>query len=142
MAEPPRFETGRLTLRPFGADDVEPLTDIFAHTGAMWDVLSIPGLPEDPRAVAIRRMADAAEGWRDHGAGFWAVAARGAGLAPDGRLIGYCGFVNPARGEADTASEEGAALEVGWAIHPALHRRGLAGVAIAAVIDDAFGVMG
>ena len=129
MPVPPTLETERLTLRPL--DDVDVVAEIFSHKEAMWDVLSIPGMPDDPHEVARKRIADSKAGWRDHGAGFLAITLRG-----ENRIVGYCGFVNPSKGEADTAA--GGMLEVAWAVHPAFQRRGLASEAMAPVIDFAF----
>lgn len=144
MAEPPTFETARLLLRPFTAEDADGLAAIFADREAWWDVLSIPGMPHAPGAVAERRIADSIAGWRDHGAGFWAICARDPALGTPGRIVGYCGFVNPAKSEAGDAEEEGPGriLEVGWGIDPSLQRRGLAREAMVPVLDYAFRELG
>lgn len=63
-------------------------------------------------------------------------------LGPVGDIIGYCGFVNPSVGEAKIEFDEHAALEVGWGIHPAYQRRGLASEAMKPVLDFAFGQYG
>ena len=137
MARPPTLETGRLLLRPFTEHDVDALAAMFDDLEAMWDVVTIPGMPAEPRAIAAKRIADSTNGWADHDAGFWAVAVRARALGPPGRIIGYCGFTNAAKAEADGGS--GAALEVGWGMHPSFQRRGLAREAMAAVLDYAFG---
>ena len=129
MKAPPTFETARLTLRPL--DDGDAVAELFTYKEAMWDVLAIPGMPDDPHEVAKRRIADSLAGWRDHGAGFLAIILR-----DEGRFVGYCGFVNPSKGEAD-ASAVGT-LEVAWAIYPSYQRRGVALEAMAPVIDYAF----
>ena len=90
---PPTLETERLTLGPL--DDGDAVAEIFSHKEAMWDVLSIPGMPDDPHEVARKRIADSKAGWRDHGAGFQAITLR-----DECRVVGYCGFVNPSKGEA------------------------------------------
>ena len=131
MPVPPTLETERLTLRPLDDGDVDAVAEIFSHKEAMWDVLSIPGMPDDPHEVAKMRIADSKAGWRDHGAGFLAITLR-----DECRVVGYCGFVNPSKGETDTAA--GGMLEVAWAIHPSYQRRGLASEAMAPVIDYAF----
>ncbi len=131
MGPPPTFETERLTLRPLDDGDVDAVAEIFTFKAAMWDVLSIPGMPDDPHDVARKRIADSKAGWRDHGAGFLAIVLR-----DESRVVGYCGFVNPSKGETDTAA--GGMLEVAWAVHPAYQRRGLASEAMALVIDYAF----
>ena len=131
MRAPPTLETERLTLRPLDDGDVDAVAEIFTFKEAMWDVLAIPGMPDDPHEVAKQRIADSKAGWRDHGAGFLAIALR-----DQGRVVGYCGFVNPSTGEADTAAD--GVLEVAWAVHPSYQRRGLASEAMALVIDYAF----
>ena len=103
MAEPPTLETERLALRSFQRADVEALAVIFHRREAWWDVLSIPDMPDDPYDVAARRIEDSMSGWRDHGAGFWALAIRSPDLGPVGRLVGYCGFVSPAKSESSGA---------------------------------------
>ncbi len=136
MSEPPTFKTARLTLRPFTGDDVDALAPVFGDRDAMWDVLSIPGTPDDPRDVAAQRIAHSMAGWRARDAGFWAIVTRERDLGTPGRIAGYCGFVDPAHSELDESERN--ALEVGWGIHPALQRRGLAAEAMAPVLDYAF----
>jgi ribosomal-protein-alanine N-acetyltransferase len=138
MAQPPTIETKRLLVRAFKDDDVEGLTAVFDDLEAMWDVIAIPGMPRVPRAVAEKRIADSIAGWRGHDAGFWAVVIADAALGPVGDIIGYCGFVNPSAGEAKVEFDDHAALEVGWGIHPAYQRRGLASEAMKPVLDYAF----
>ncbi|MFQ5783448.1 MAG: GNAT family N-acetyltransferase [Alphaproteobacteria bacterium] len=140
MAQPPTLATERLTLRAFEPGDIDDLAPLFADAGAMWDVLSIPGMPRDPREAAAQRIGDAISGWETYDAGFWAVVSRTSELASPGRLLGYCGFVNPAKGEIGAGAEE--TFEVGWAIFPAFRRRGLAAEAMTAVLDHAFRRMG
>ncbi len=136
MTEPPTFETARLTLRPFTRDDVDAFAAVFADKEAMWDLFAIPDSPAEARAFAEQRIDDSIAGWRDHDAGFWAVAIRSPELGAPGRVIGYCGFVNPSvSGDAGPTTD---ALEVGWGIHPALQRRGLATEAMGPVLDYAF----
>ena len=140
MSQPPILTTERLILRPFEPADVDGLTSVFDDLEAMWDVLAIPGMPKVPREVAARRIADSAEGWDIHSAGFWAVTLRDDRLGDVGRIVGYSGFVNPEKAEA--ADDGGVMLEVGWGIHPAFQRRGLAREAMAPILHFAFEVRG
>lgn len=133
---PPTFVTERLVLRPFTDDDVDELAGVFDDLEAMWDVIAIPGMPTDPKAIAARRIADSTAGWDNYDAGFWAVVIRADVLGPAGRIIGYCGFVNPEKGKVEL--DEDVALEVGWGMHPAYQRRGLATEAMTPVLDYAF----
>jgi len=142
MAQPPTIKTKRLLVRAFKDDDVEGLTSVFNDLEAMWDVIAIPGMPRVPRAVAEKRITDSIAGWRDHDAGFWALVIADAELGPVGDIIGYCGFVNPSAGEAKVELDEHGALEVGWGIHPAYQRRGLAREAMTSVLDYAFNQRG
>ena len=142
MSHPPIIETKRLRLRPFKDDDVDGLTSVFDDLEAMWDVIAIPGMPRVPRDIAEKRVRDSIAGWRDHDAGFWAVAIGDAGVGPVGDIIGYCGFVNPAAGEAKVDLHDSTALEVGWGIHPAYQRRGLAREAMTPILDYAFNQRG
>lgn len=136
MTGPPTFETARLTLRPFTSADVDALAPVFDDKGAMWDVLAIPDMPTESRAVAAHRIEESMSGWAAHDAGFWAVAIRAPDLGRVGRIIGYCGYVNPAKSAAGGSCDS--VLEVGWGIHPAFQRRGLATEAMRPVLDDAF----
>ena len=140
MPQPPTFETARLTLRPFTGDDVDALAPVFDDPRAMWDILAIPGMPREPRAIAKKRIAESIAGWNEHDAGFWAVTIRAPEVGSPGEVIGYCGFVNPTH--AEPASQTGETLEVGWAIHPAYQRRGLASEAAWPVLEYAFGRRG
>lgn len=140
MSRPPTLTTERLILRPFTPQDVDGLSTVFDDLEAMWDVLSIPGMPKRPREVAARRIADSAQGWDKHDAGFWAFTLRGDSLGEAGRIVGYGGFVNPEK--AETAGGGDVVLEVGWGIHPAFQRRGLAREAMAPVLEYAFGERG
>ncbi len=140
MSPPPILTTERLRLRPFKPGDVEGLTSVFDDLEAMWDVLAIPGMPKTPREVAARRIADSVQGWENHDAGFWAITLRDDALGDAGRIVGYGGFVNPEK--AETTIGDGDILEVGWGIHPAFQRRGLAREAMATVLDYAFAVRG
>jgi len=140
LSQPPTFTTERLILRSFTPGDVEGLTTVFDDLEAMWDVLAIPGMPKLPREIAARRIADSAQGWDRHDAGFWAVTLRDDSLGAAGRIIGYGGFVNPEK--AESARDVDVVLEVGWGIHPTFQRRGLAREAMATVLDYAFGERG
>ena len=103
MGNAPTFETVRLTLRPFTGDDVDALATVFDDKEAMWDVLAIPDMPTVSCAVAAHRIEESMSGWAAHGAGFWAVAIRAPDLGRVGRIIGYCGYVNPAKSVAGGA---------------------------------------
>jgi ribosomal-protein-alanine N-acetyltransferase len=136
VSHPPILTTERLKLRPFEPRDIEELGEVFDDLEAMWDVLAIPGMPKLPREIAARRIDDSIQGWDGRDAGFWAITLRDDSLGEAGRIVGYCGFVNPDM--AETASREDVVLEVGWGIHPAFQRRGLAREAMAPVLDYAF----
>ncbi len=140
MSPPPNFTTERLILRPFAPEDAAGLSSMFEDAEAMWDVVSIPGMPAGALDIAERRIADSIRGWRDHDAGFWAITLGDDGLGESGRIVGYCGFVSPDKAEAAGAGAH--VLEVGWGIHPAFQRRGLAREAMAPVLDYAFDARG
>ena len=142
MSHPPILTTERLKLRPFEPQDVEGLSDVFDDLEAMWDVLAIPGMPKLPREIAARRIADSTQGWDGHDAGFWAITLRGDGLGEAGRIVGYCGFVNPQMADTTGVGGGDITLEVGWGIHPAFQRRGLAREAMTPVLDYAFDTRG
>ena len=49
-----------MTLRPPGDVDGDAIVEIFTFKQAMWDVLAIPVMPDDPHDVARKRIADTA----------------------------------------------------------------------------------
>lgn len=103
----------------------------------MEDLYAIEGAPDVPDAFAAWFIDDAIRSWRQSGFGNWAVCLKASDMRSGERIIGLARFLSEEMlGEA---AEE--ALEVGWAIHPAVGRRGLATEAARAVIDYGFNVL-
>ena len=94
---PPRLDTPRLVLRPFGPEDGP------AHTRLYGDPEVTRFLPRGPfgPAEAIERSRGALDRfmahWREHGFGVWAVLDR-----ETGAVIGQCGLAHvPDLGEVE-----------------------------------------
>ncbi len=105
-------DTERLRLRPWRADDLDPLAALFV----LPEVSRYPfgrGLTRDE----TQRFLDRHLGhWETHGWGSWAVEPRG-----ERQLIGYAGLSS-----VTWLPEVMPAVEVGWRLHPAWWGRGLA----------------
>ena len=80
----PTITTPRLTLRPFTADDVDPLFHILNQEGVLryFPVADPPG--RDRVAGMIQRLINH---WEKRGYGLWAVESRAGGT-----LMGRCGL--------------------------------------------------
>ena len=130
----PVLETERLTLRGFLSDDVAAFAQVLADREAMWDLWSLPGVPDDELDYAKLFIEPSIKSWRTAGYGFWAVRIRAPALGPPGELIGFCGFVDAEEANCDRDTE----LEVGWGIRPDYQGRGLASEAARATLDWAF----
>jgi RimJ/RimL family protein N-acetyltransferase len=119
----PVLETERLRLRGHRPDD-------FADDCAMWSapevVRHIGGQPSSPEVV-WSRMIRYAGLWAWLGFGYWVLEDRATG-----RFVGEAGFADFRR--EMTPSIEGLP-EIGWALAPWAHGRGLATEAVRAIVD-------
>ena len=105
-------ETGRLLLRPWVEDDLDPLAAIFAEP-AFWRYPFGRGFTREETEQFLERQFDH---WAAHGFGSWAAELK------DGhRLIGYIGLAIPT-----WLPQVMPAVEVGWRLHPDHWGRGLA----------------
>jgi RimJ/RimL family protein N-acetyltransferase len=105
-------ETERLVLRPWAADDLDPLAAIFAEP-EVWRYPFGRAFTREETERFLRRQLDH---WQDEGFGVWAAE-----LSDESRLIGYIGLSIP-----HWLPEVLPAVEVGWRLHPAYWGRGLA----------------
>lgn len=116
----------RLTLRPWRADDLEPL---FGINGDVESMRHFPG-------VMTRAESDAWAGriqahFAAHGWGFWVVEDRG-----DGAFAGVVGLLS-----IPWTARFTPAVEIGWRISPAYRRRGYAVEAARMALDFGFGTL-
>ncbi len=81
---PVTIESDRLTLRGFGPDDIDRLSEILGDPVVM---KYMPGNEPWPREWAERELGNLIEHWDRHGYGRWAVVDR-----EDGSMIGWCGL--------------------------------------------------
>ena len=105
-------ETGRLRLRPWRPDDIEPLAALFAEP-AMWEFPFGRGLTRKESERFLDRHIDHRA---THGFAMWAAE-----LKADKDLIGFVGLAVPA-----WLPEILPAVEVGYRLHPTFWGRGLA----------------
>lgn len=129
--QPPTLETDRLVLRPFVDADAGPLArDIFGDP----DVTA--NLPEDPKSeadqldYAWKTIKTYNDPWEASGWGGWAIVSRLGSVAPEGMLLGFCGF------EAPQIDDEGP--ELGYAIARPWWGKGLVSEAAARAVDWLF----
>ncbi len=127
--------TERLLLRPLDAGDLAALEAIFSDREHMWDLMGIPGRPDDAGALARYYLDRSVRAFRGCGAGMWGMHPR---VAPAAPIVGYTGLVVDIGDEVDIAGE----VEAGWAVAPDRTGKGYAGEATAAVFDHLFGVLG
>ena len=105
-------ETQRMILRPWAADDLDPLAAIFAEP-AFWHYPFGRGFTKEQTEQFLERQFDH---WAAHGFGSWAAE-----LKEGHRLIGYIGLATPT-----WLPQVMPAVEVGWRLHPDHWGRGLA----------------
>jgi RimJ/RimL family protein N-acetyltransferase len=111
-------------LRQWRADDLNPLTALFADPGFSWYPYRRARTPAEA-ADFLRR---AQRHWDRRDIGVWAVADR-----TDSELLGYAGVT-----EID-AEVWAAGWEIGLRLAPSTHGRGLGTQALAAALADVFG---
>lgn len=124
---PVTLHAPRLTLRPWRAEDLDPL---FAINGDAESMRHFPAVMtrEESDAWAARLQAH----FGAHGWGFWVAEER-----VSGTFAGVVGLMHIPWEARFTP-----AVEVGWRIAPALRRRGYAEEAARAALDFGFGRLG
>ena len=116
---PPVLTTDRLILSVHRPVDLDALAALWAHPGVFG---MIGGVARSREEVWIRLLRSIGQ-WQAFGYGSWVVRDRAGGF------VGELGLL-----EAQRAIDPPLALpEVGWTLSPALHGRGYAGEALAAV---------
>lgn len=121
MVQAPTLVTDRLTLSAHRADDLAPLSAMWAAA----EVYSmIGGQPRASEDVWIRLLRSIGQ-WTLLGYGAWVVRDR-----ENGRLLGEVGLIEAKRPINPPLSVP----EVGWTLIPAAHGRGIASEAMKAVL--------
>ena len=123
LYEAPLVETDRLRLRPFTADDLDPLAAIWANEQV---VQYIGGNPLG-REETWRRSLAACGQWPFTGFGYWLAE-----LKDDGRLVGQLGFADFKREMQPSIEGE---PELGYVFHPSVHGQGIAFEACTATLE-------
>ena len=116
----PVLDTPRLTLRPFRADNLDRLAELFANPDFMRFSLGVL------RREQTRGFLDRIMKWdRDGLPSLFAVEVK-----PEKRLAGYCGFLH----HPELSHE----IEIGYRLDPEYWNRGLITEAARAVREHAF----
>lgn len=122
MSPPPVLETERLLLRAHRVDD-------FDDCYAMWSdpvVTRFIGGKPATREETWARLLRYAGHWTLLGFGYWVITDKGSG-----RFLGDLGFADFHR---DIEPGFGGAPEIGWALAPHAHGRGIATEAVTAAL--------
>lgn len=119
----PTLETGRLLLRAWHRDDLDPWFDIQQQP----ETHRFFGPNPMGKEECWRRLMAGAGGWLLNGFGTWAVVRKS-----DNKLIGMAGIFTAWRGLQPEFGDE---PEMGWIFSPDVHGQGMAGEACTAVID-------
>ena len=122
LKQAPTLSTERLILRPHRADDHDAVLALWSDAEVVRHIGGVPASAED----SWQRLLRYAGHWALCGYGFWAVEARASG-----RMIGDVGLFAGKRGLGDRFDS---AVEAGWVLAPALHGKGFAREAMAAVL--------
>ena len=131
MVHGPTLETDRLTLRSFVDSDIEDLIRAIMGDPAVME--TFPGdssTTSEQRALALEWMGLWNENWQAQGYGTWAICTRAAELAPQGSVIGFCGF------EGSKGEDDGP--EFSYGLGSAYWGKGLATEASRACLDSIF----
>ncbi len=124
---PNELRTGRLLLRRWRPEDLEP----FAAMNADPEVMEFFPAPLE-RASSDALVARIEAGFVEHGFGLWALE-----VASDGGFIGFTGLSVPGFEAACTP-----AVEIGWRLARRAWGQGYATEAATAALDAAFGPLG
>ncbi|MDK1376280.1 MULTISPECIES: GNAT family N-acetyltransferase [unclassified Sinorhizobium] len=122
MHSVPTIETERLLLRPYRRDDFAAYTALFADEEVTRYIGGIPYSREQSWTRFLRQVGM----WHYFGFGFFAIQEKATGA-----FIGEAGFHDAHR--MITPSLEGT-MEMGWALSPRAHGKGLATEAVTAAL--------
>lgn len=126
------IHTERLDLVPWDASHGSTLANLARRAGGVLPLLSRNPLwdPEHPEVVSHEML----HHWETHGFGWRAITERAAGV-----IVGFAGVTYLGQNDLQLSPSD---FELGCWVHPTHWRRGLAGEAAAAVIDEAFDSLG
>lgn len=124
MISAPIIDTGRLRLQPFTDLDAPALAAILAEPEVTKNITANGSTPDRCLAGARHRIGWHNRSWGERGYGVWAVKA------PDGALLGWCGFAAPDIGDDP---------EILYGLAPQYWRRGLGMEAARAAVGWLFG---
>jgi RimJ/RimL family protein N-acetyltransferase len=123
FGEAPRIETERLVLRPFRAEDLGPLSALWADA----NVVRYIGGQKLSREDTWRRALASCGQWPYTGWGYWIAE-----LKSSGELVGQLGFADFKRDMEPSIEGE---PELGYVFAPSVHGKGIAREGCAAVLD-------
>jgi RimJ/RimL family protein N-acetyltransferase len=124
----PRISTPRLVLRQLESRDFDAFANQLMDATAMAPLSPVP-----TRAAAWQKLASFNGMWTLTGAGWWAVEVR-----ETRELAGTVGAFFRETSLVHGALPDDADLEIGWTIHPAHRRQGIATEAARAALAHAF----
>lgn len=123
------IETGRLLLRGWRDEDVEPYARLCADPEVMRFIEAGSTLSPAQAGEQVSRFV---RHWEERGFGLWAVEERRSGL-----FVGFAGFAFQ-----ENWAEGGHKTEIGWRLDRAFWGRGLATEAAKAGVDHGLGKLG
>jgi len=129
ITEAPTLETGRLILRAFRADDLDPLAAMWADP----NVVRFIGGHALSREDTWRRSLAACGQWPYTGWGYWIVELRSSG-----EVVGQLGFADFKRDMEPSLEGE---PELGYVFSPKVHGQGIAHEACAAALEWADAIL-
>ena len=129
ITEAPTLETGRLILRAFRADDLDPLAAMWADP----NVVRFIGGHALSREDTWRRSLAACGQWPYTGWGYWIVELRSSG-----KVVGQLGFADFKRDMEPSLEGE---PELGYIFSPKVHGQGIAHEACAAALEWADAIL-
>jgi RimJ/RimL family protein N-acetyltransferase len=118
----PTIETARLVLRSHDTRDLDPCAAMWADPRV---VRYVGGQPISREAIWSKILRHAGH-WAIVGYGYWALEEKATG-----RYVGEAGFADIHR---EMTPPVDVAPEIGWALEPASHGKGLATEAVAAAV--------
>jgi RimJ/RimL family protein N-acetyltransferase len=117
----PIISTNRLTLRAHCAEDFAALHAMWTEPAVYEFITGRPSTPEESWGRLLRYAGH----WKLLGFGYWAVEERATG-----RFVGEMGFADYHRAMMPSMKNT---PELGWALSPAVHRRGFATEALSVI---------
>ena len=121
FSEAPLISTERLLLRGHRLADFDAVHAMWTSPAVYEFITGRPSTPEESWGRLLR----ASGHWKLLGFGYWAVEERATG-----RFVGEMGFADYHRAMTPSMKDM---PELGWVLAPAVHRRGFASEALAAI---------